>query len=95
VYYGDWKILGTSKVGDFDFVKKNSVIEYEGDMWVQSFDGKLSHIASEEEVKSLRPPTTYSPSLLEKAIRYFHMGGEWKPEFGDLLVGGPVQSSRH
>ena len=86
LYHGDWKIVGNCDLKEPNMLRRDYLIEYSGDQWVQDFDGNLVRIASDEDKRRLFPKSSYSPVRLERAIRAFNNIEPWSDDYNDLLI---------
>jgi len=86
IYHGKWKIIGNSPPRDWEMLKKEYTVGFEGETWVQSFDGELERVATKGDIERLFPKSSYSPAMLEDAIRAFHRIEPWCSDFDDLVV---------
>ena len=83
---GDWLVLDNFPEVDLDHWKRNYLVGYDGQTWVEDFDGRLEHVATFEENASLFLRSSYSPARLERVIRAINSLEKWDSEFSDLLV---------
>jgi len=86
IFHGQWSVIANVPVINWEGFKTPYKVGYLGEMWVESFDGRRSHIASREERESLHYRTTFSPVSLENAIRAYHKLEPWISDFDPLLV---------
>lgn len=86
IYHEDWKIVGNCGLHLPERYLKNYLVEYNGEQWVQDFDGNLVRVASDEDKKRFFLKSSYSPVRLERAIRAFNNIEEWDDDFDDLLI---------
>jgi hypothetical protein len=83
---GDWVLVSRYPPISWDHLKKNYQVEYNGKTWIEDFNGKLLHPASEKEAKEFFQKSSYSPVRFERAIRAYNKLEAWDAEFDDLLV---------
>lgn len=82
---GDWRIVGTSNVSESCMFRQEYKVEFNNNVWIEDFDGKLIRRATSEESEKLRLRSSYTPALLEQVIRAYHGMEPWCQEFDDLL----------
>jgi hypothetical protein len=85
LYHGEWRIVGSSNIRHKEYLDHKYTILRDGRTWIEDVDGNIIRLASEEEVRKLHARSSYSPALVEKAIRSFHGLEEKSDHFADLF----------
>ena len=86
IYHGMWKIVGNAPLPN-NFPRPCYKVEYEGLIWIESFEGDLKRPASDEESRLLDFRTTVAPIRFENALAARYDLQEWDESFKKLSVG--------
>jgi hypothetical protein len=85
---GAWPIVGNQDVSPAIPVPEYKVwVEPPGEFRVQGIRGEVGNRALPPEVADrMKRHKSFSPALIEAALRAFHGNGKWLPAFDDLAV---------
>lgn len=88
---GRWKVLGGRMPLEFPIPAFKVQVGFDVDFYIQNFRGEIGRKASQAEVDRLRTHTSFSPSLVEDAIRAERQLGEWNKIY-DRMRADPAQA---
>ena len=85
IWHGDWLVVGNTKPdsGSIGLPVYKSTALPSGEWFVQSWDGRLRP-ATAEECARLRLRTTYSPQIIEDALKAVHGVIPWQDNYAFL-----------
>jgi hypothetical protein len=82
---GRWSVIGHAPiVGDIPIPVYVIPVGLDRIFHVQDINGNLVRLATSNEAETLRMPKSFSPALVEDAIRAVNGLGDWLPNYDDM-----------
>ncbi|MCH5674932.1 hypothetical protein [Streptomyces gilvus] len=84
---GVWRILGHREVsGDIPIPEYKVWVEPPGEYRIQDIHGNIGDSLTSERAEKMRLQKSFSPAVVETALRGFHGMGPWRPFFDELTL---------
>jgi hypothetical protein len=82
---GEWKKVGRSELSSHVPIPVYVIpVGLERTPYLRDVNGNLVRPATEEEARTLRRPKSFSPALVEEAVRAVNGLSEWLPLYDDM-----------
>ncbi|WP_411148789.1 Imm26 family immunity protein [Streptomyces sp. A30] len=84
---GTWPVVGNREIPEHVPVPEYKVwVEPPGEYRIQDIHGKVGVSISREQASGMKLQKSFSPPVVEAALRGFHGFGPWRREFDELTL---------
>jgi hypothetical protein len=84
---GSWPVVGNREVAEHIPVPEYKVwVEPPGEYRIQDIHGNVGVPVSGEQASGMKLQKSFSPAVVEAALRGFHGVGPWRKEFDELTL---------
>ncbi|MFD7231323.1 hypothetical protein [Streptomyces sp. NPDC059881] len=84
---GTWRVMGNREISPEIPVPGYKVwVEPPGEYRRQDIQGKVGEVISSEEAATLKVQKSFSPAVVETALRGLHGLGPWRAAFDELTI---------